>query len=194
MMTDEWTVWVAQSLQLLLGTVFLAAGVTKLKEPSQFVVALRNYELIPRALSGPVALVLVMIELFTAISFLTGWALEVGVPVATAFLLTLAVAVCINLRRGRVVPCGCFGSRGEQISGRTLGRIGLLLVAVIGLAGVRLSGAARPDVASPITEGMRSLEQFALTATFAALLLVLGSWLLHIPELTGVFRLRSNRR
>ena len=193
-MTDEWSVWLASSLQILLATVFLIAGTMKLKRPSQFVVALRNYELIPSALSAPVALMVVAIELFVAFSFLSGWAFDVSVPVATLLLLAFEVAVGVNLRRGRVVPCGCFGSVSERISVRTLARIGLLLIAVIGLIAVRISNPARLNIASLITEGIGGLEQLVFTTAFAALLLVFGTWLLLIPELAVVFGLRSNER
>jgi hypothetical protein len=189
-MTDESALWLAQSLQLLLGTVFLVAAITKLRRPSQFVVAVRNYQLIPRALSRPIAFMVVVIELLVAISMLSGWVLDVSVPAATLLLLSFAAAVAINLRRGRVVPCGCFGSVSEGISSRSLGRIGLLFVAVIGLIGVRTASPAGLNVASLTMNG--GLELFVSAAAFAALLLMLGTWILHIPELAVVFRLRSN--
>lgn len=189
-MTGEWTAYLGQSLQLLLGAVFFGAALGKLKRPSRFVVALRDYELIPPALSRPVASIVVAIELVVAISLLTGWALGASVPLAIVVLLAFAAAVSVNLRRGRVVPCGCFGSVSERISLRTLARIGLLLVAGIGLVTVRISSLTPLDVASLIQDGTVGLEQLVFTAAFAVFLLMFGTWLLHIPELTVVLRPR----
>ncbi len=184
----EWLVHVGQSLQLLLGLVFLVAGLTKLRQPTQFVGALRAYELIPSILERPIAAAVLALEILVSVSFLTGWALSASVPAASVLLLAFAAAVGINLRRGRVVPCGCFGAVGERISPHTLARIGLLLVAGIGLVAVRVAISDPLDAVSLIGEGVYGLEDLTYTAASAGFLLIFGMWLLRMPELAVVLR------
>lgn len=194
-MSAELASYVSNSLQVVLGTVFLVAAVGKLRKPSRFVAALRGYELVPSMLSGPVAAGLMVIELLVGISLLSGWSLDVGVVVAGGLLLSFFVAVEINLRRGRLVPCGCFGSASERISPRTLARLGLLMLAAIGLAVVQLLSSPSPlNVASLATEGIGGLQRLVLTAAFAAFLTVLAMWVLHIPEVRALLRRRPMER
>lgn len=188
-MTGGLAVYLGQSLQIVLGAVFLVAAAAKLKKPSLFVAALRGYELVPPVLSGPLAAGLVLIELLVAVSLLSGWAVGVAVPVAGALLLGFAVAVGINLRRGRMVSCGCFGSVSERISPRTLARLGVLMVATIGLAVVRVVARPAPlNVANVAADGMAGVERLVLILAFGAFLTVVATWLLHIPEISVLFR------
>lgn len=177
------------SLQVVLGTVFLAAAVAKLRNPLRFVSALRSYELVPRILSRPLAAALMVIETLVGLSLLLGWALDVSVSTAGALLLSFAVAVGINLRRGRVVPCGCFGSMSERISPRTMARLCLLMLAAFGLAVVRLVSNPSPlSVMSIVTDGIRGLQRLVLAGAFGAFLTIIGTWVLHIRELRALLR------
>lgn len=185
-MTGNGVVHVGHSLQLLVGAVFFVAAVSKLRQPSQFVAAVRGYDLIPSGLSLPLAAIVLATELFVAGSFFTGWALNIGVVVANVLLIVFAAAVGTNLRRGHFVSCGCFGSPTEQISWRTLGRIGLLALAVIGLAAVRLLGTPLPGIWNLVTD-VGGVQQLALSTALASLLAVVGTWLLHLPELKLIF-------
>lgn len=172
------------AVQLLLGVVFVAAAVTKLRKPSRFVLAVRGYELIPSSLSGPVAGGLVALETFVGVSLLSGLGMQISVPMAGGLLVTFAGAVGINLSRGNIAPCGCLGSASERISTRTLARLGLLMLAVGVLALVQLS--ANP---SPLTSGTLvvdsagGLQRLVLATAVAVFLAVLATWALHIPEL-----------
>lgn len=186
-MTDQGTVYFGHSLGLLLASIFFVAAVTKVRRPSRFVAAVRDYELVPRGLSAPLAGAVVAAELFVAASLFSGWALSAGILIANVLLLVFAIAVGVNLRRGHVVSCGCFGSSTERISWRTLGRIGLLMLAGIGLAVLRLSGTVSPNVSDLVTDAA-GLQQLALTAALASLLVMCGAWLLHLPEMAAVLR------
>lgn len=184
--------YVSDSLQIVLGTVFLVAALGKLRKPSRFAAAIREYELVPSVLSGPLAATLVVVESLVGISLLSGWSLDVGLPVAGGLLVIFAVAVGINLRRGRAVPCGCFGSDTERITPRTLTRLGLLMLAAVALAGLRLLWSPLPlNVASLATGGTSGLERLAATAGFAAFQAVLAMWILQVPEISALLRRRS---
>jgi hypothetical protein len=188
-MTAALAEYTGAALQMLLGAVFLVAAVGKLRNPARFEGALRGYELVPSMLSGPVAGGLVASEAFVGISLLSGLALPVGVPVAGGLLLIFALAVGINLRRGRDVPCGCFGSEAERISIRTLARLGMLILAVVVFAVVRFVADPIPlDVGSLVADGTIGLERLMFTAALAAFLALLAAWALHLPEMRVLIR------
>src|SRR6266508_2723795 len=183
---------IGDSLQLVLGTVFLVAAVGKLRAPSRSVAAVRGYQLAPSMLSGPLTGALVVVEALVGFSLLSGWSLEAGVPAAGGLLLILASAVGINLRRGRAVPCGCFGSVTERISLRTLARLGLLMLSAIGLAGIRLVWSPSPlNVTSILTGGTSGLERLVAAASLAAFLAVVAMWILLVPEIRALLLHRS---
>lgn len=183
-MIAESAFYLSQTLQAVLGTVFFLAAVGKLRRPSRFVAAVGGYELVPSALIAPLSIGLMVTESVVSLSLLSGWLLDVGTSAAGALLLAFAAAISINLRRGRHVPCGCFGSAGERISGRTLVRLAMLILAATALEVLRLVFSPLPlNVVSLVTEGPRGVEQLAVTAGFAAFLGVVAAWILHIPEL-----------
>lgn len=48
---NGWSLWLAESLRLLLGAVFLALGAMKLRSPRRFAAVVRDYQLIPPVLA-----------------------------------------------------------------------------------------------------------------------------------------------
>jgi putative oxidoreductase len=176
--------YTAGALQLLLGVVFLAAAAPKLRNPSRFAQAIRGYRLIHSGLVGPVAGIVVVLEAFVGMSLVSARGLVISVPVAGALLVTFAIAVGLNLRRGNVVPCGCFGSASERISARTLTRLGLLIFAVAVLAVFQFGGGESQSLVT----GADALQRLILTIAIAAWLAAMAGWVLHIPELTLLLR------
>ena len=112
------------AIQLALGMVFLLSAASKLRNPMEFSRGVREYRVVPVAFVGPASILLIALEISLAIGHLTGFLLVVVIPLGFAALCCFAAAVSINLRRGRALPCYCFGSRnGETISTHTLVRI-----------------------------------------------------------------------
>jgi hypothetical protein len=93
--------------------------------------------------------------------------------------------VATNLRRGRRVPCGCFGGESERISARSLVRLALLLAAVLVLAVVPTSPVTVGTLAANGASGLAYLAEVGSTALFVVLA---GAWLLSLPELAFTLR------
>ena len=92
-----------------LGFVFLGASIPKLLARADFQAALANYRILPDRLVAPVAQWLPRIELAAAAALFAGvFVTAVGLAVVT-LLLVFAVAVGVNLARGRQIDCGCSG-------------------------------------------------------------------------------------
>ncbi len=164
------------AVQLALGLVFLASALGKLRDPRAFARGVADYEVLPRGLAVAAAWALIPIEALLSAAHLSGLLLRPAALVGLLTLCAFAIGVGVNLRRGRGLPCLCFGARGgELVSARTLARLGLLIAGeALLLAGS--GGAAR---AAPLS----------LDTLFVALaLLCAGHWLLSLPDLVYVVK------
>lgn len=177
----------AYALQLTLGGVFLVSVVPKLRHPQVFRRTLTGYGHLNPGASRAVAPALTGLETFLALSFLSGWLLMAALPIAIATLVAFGTATWVNLRRGRLVPCGCFGSARELISRRGLVRLAFLTSGLVVLAGILRS----PDVFPVKLDWLASRGPAALAFTLdvaavSAFLVIAAIWALSVPELRAV--------
>jgi uncharacterized membrane protein YphA (DoxX/SURF4 family) len=101
-------VYAALTFRFFLATVFLLAGLAKLRRRGEFARAIRRYEILPPALVLPAAWTIPPLELAAGTLLAIGLGAAV-VAVILAVLLTLfSAAVATNLLRGRRFDCGCF--------------------------------------------------------------------------------------
>lgn len=116
-------------VRLLLVTVFLIAGVTKLADQPGSRQSMTDFGL-PARLAVLSGLLLPLIELAVAVALIpvaTAWWGAVG---ALALLLIFIVVIGITLAHGRTPDCHCFGQlHSEPVGWSTLARNGLLATA-----------------------------------------------------------------
>ena len=125
-------------LQSLLGTLFLLSGLAKVRDRAGLTALVANYRVLPEVLVRPVATTLPFIEIGLG-TLLVGNIFPVVSNLLTG-LVTAALggAAFLNLRRGRSIDCGCFGtSSTEKVAAATVLRA--VLLAAIATA----TGAAR---------------------------------------------------
>jgi len=105
----------ALTLALGLAALLAASAWHQLARPHEWLSVVRNYQLLAPALSAPAAAGVIVGELIVAAGLMWPPA-RTRAGVACAALLGLfAVAMWINIRRGRTeIDCGCFGSRSTQ--------------------------------------------------------------------------------
>lgn len=178
------------ALQLAIGFVFLVAAVSKLRRPRSFSGLIRDYNIVPSAVVVPTSTLIVAVEFFLAVALVTGAVLPVALPLAVATLVVFAVAVSVNLRRGRLVRCGCFGDDDERISGRSVARLGEMLLAAIVLMVANALGVAAVTVDDLASAGFGAVTYLSEIAPVAAFLVLVGLWMLHLPELSSLVRMR----
>lgn len=178
----------AAAVQLSLGFVFLLSAVPKLRRPSGFARSVATYEILPRRIVSPFAGVVMLLEVFLVLAFLTGWWNGIALPLAAVLLLAFLGAVGLNLSRRRRVPCGCFGERSAMISPRTVARLLLLLAAVVFVLTVR--GVTGPSVASLTALVVHGAPTGVLLHTIGltGCLGLVGVWLLSLPDVVVVVR------
>lgn len=180
----------AFALRLTLGIVFLLSAIPKLRQPLTFARSVAAYDILPTKLSYLFAIVLVPLEASLALSFLTGWIIDIALPLAAVILVAFLIAVGINLRRGRSILCGCFSDANEQISPRTAIRLLLLLFVVLVLIGLGSTGIASLPGLGLASAGINVSTVLYLlqSAFFSVFLVLLTAWILNLPELVFLAR------
>ena len=105
--------------RLGLAAVFLVSGVLKAVDPDATYVAVRAYDVLPKAGVALVAGILPWLEIVLGLLLLAGLATRV-VAVASAGLLVVFIAGVVQAwARGLSIDCGCFGGGGAVDPGQT---------------------------------------------------------------------------
>jgi hypothetical protein len=120
------------AIRLALAAVFIPAGLAKLLNREAFARAVANYRLLPPAAVRPVARTLPVLELGAGLLLLAGLGTRLVAATLAVLLVAFALAVSVNLLRGRRIDCGCFTGPGpREITWATVARnAGLSAVAV----------------------------------------------------------------
>jgi hypothetical protein len=166
------------TVQLALGVVFGISATAKLLDSAGFRKGLAAYEILPASMVSLASFSVIGLECALAIAHLTGFSLEVATRIGLGLLAIFFVAVAINLRRGRSLPCYCFGEKGDTISGATLARLALLGAGELYLLSVHW----------PVHSWSVALPEFGYALFWAILGLTAGTWIFQLKELLIVIR------
>lgn len=116
--------------RVVLGALFMFAGVAKLGDPAAFALEIANYRMLPAASIAPwLAVTLPGIEVATGAALLVGpkaWA-RAAALVITGLLVVFTAAVTQVVLRGINIQCGCFGGDAGPITWLTIVRDLVLL-------------------------------------------------------------------
>jgi methylamine dehydrogenase accessory protein MauD len=149
--------------RLILAVVFGVAGVAKLLDPGGSREALRGFGL-PERLAGPLAALLPLAELATALALIPVASAWWGGIAALALLLIFLAGIGSSLARGKKPDCHCFGQLySKPVGAETLVRNGVLAVIA---GGIVLAGPAHP--------GANAFGWVADLTAFERVLTVLG--------------------
>ena len=103
--------WLLLAFRLVLGTIFLAAGISKLFHPAEFVSLVVSYHLLPVWLAQVYGYLLPCVELITGIFLVLGlfprWAAAISLTMLASFLVANVSALMGSSGSG---SCGCFGN------------------------------------------------------------------------------------
>jgi uncharacterized membrane protein YphA (DoxX/SURF4 family) len=103
---------VSTGVRLVLGGMWLWAALAKILDPSQSVIAVRAYRLLPEALVRPVAWGLPFLELAIAVLLLFGIRTRLAAWLSLGLLGVFIASVASAWARGLSISCGCFGGGG----------------------------------------------------------------------------------
>lgn len=113
------------------GFIFIWASWEKLLHPQEFAVVTHNYQLIPNALVGLVAIVLPWLEMVCGLLLVVGRLARGSLLLLNGLMVVFIGAIAINIVRGLDIHCGCFSlsQEGEKLAFITLLRdIGIWLL------------------------------------------------------------------
>jgi hypothetical protein len=126
----------------LIGWVFLASAVSKLRHFGEFSGSLPALAPVRPGLVRPLAAAVVTAEAAVPVLLLLPRVMPYGFALAGGLLAAFTAAIAAALKHGRRAPCRCFGASGTPLGARHLLRNAILLITVV--AGGLARGAAPP--------------------------------------------------
>jgi uncharacterized membrane protein YphA (DoxX/SURF4 family) len=120
--------------RIVLGGLFVYAGVVKVVDPLGFAQDIRNYRLVGQTLSFIAAVVLPWLEILAGAFLIAGVWRRGAALVITGLLVFFIVLTLITMARGLDVDCGCFGSLSRKSGwGVVLEDLGMLFLGLCAL-------------------------------------------------------------
>jgi putative oxidoreductase len=95
--------------RVVLGGLFIYAGVVKVGHPLDFAQDIRNYRLVGQSLSFVAAVVLPWLEILAGAFLIAGIWIRGAALVITGLLVFFIVLTLVTMARGLDIDCGCFG-------------------------------------------------------------------------------------
>jgi uncharacterized membrane protein YphA (DoxX/SURF4 family) len=125
--------------RLLLGAVFLAAGLLKSLDVAEFAHQIAGYGLVGAGPAAVTAPLLIALECALAAALVAGWRTRAALAAAGGLLLLFIALEAWGMAQGRTESCGCFGAYVQ----RTPAEVILEDAVFLGLAGVAWAGLGR---------------------------------------------------
>jgi uncharacterized membrane protein YphA (DoxX/SURF4 family) len=98
------------AFRLILGAVFVYAGVQKVFVPDEFSISVQNYMLLPVTLTNLVAIILPWLEIYCGVFLLAGIFVQGSALLVSLMNIVFIFALLSAIIRGLDINCGCFGS------------------------------------------------------------------------------------
>jgi uncharacterized membrane protein YphA (DoxX/SURF4 family) len=161
--------------RLVIGAIFVVAGVSKLRHADEFDRAVADYRVLPTSLVRPVARTLPWLEVVLGACLLLGVLIVPASVLAAAVLVAFAGGIWLNVKRERRIGCGCGFARREEVSNKLVVRNGLLTVLALVSAAIPAAALALypgPGVAPATITPADAVGAVLATAAAAGLVLV----------------------
>jgi len=122
-------------IRLILSAAFIYAGWHKILHPPDFAQVIANYQILPRFVVNPLALLLPWIELVSGICLISGWQKRGALFIIGTLLIVFMGVLGAAWYRGINIACGCFSTSQQATSDLLMDllRDGMLLLMAIGL-------------------------------------------------------------
>lgn len=105
-------------LRLILGGVFLYAGIIKAEDGQAFTIALMPFTIIPSGWTGFLAFALAWTEIGAGILILSPRIYPIGAAIIVGLSLVFMSVITWALASGIIVSCGCFGAEEAPSAGK----------------------------------------------------------------------------
>jgi len=120
-------------VDLIVGGIFVYAGVVKVLDPVQFANDIDNYKTLPWFVSVRLAVYLPWLEIFCGLALIFRFLYRGGLLILNALILVFIGATIAAKMRGLDITCGCFGhaSKNWNFSTHLVLDLLILLAAVV---------------------------------------------------------------
>ena len=140
MIRNTYVLWL---FRLVVGGVFIWAGILKILDPLEFAQNIANYRVVSRDISFFLALVLPWLEVLCGILVILGIFRSSSSLLLSGMLGIFLVLITVTILRGLDVDCGCFGSIGRHVDYRLLLTDIVLLYMTLNILGSSLKSHSR---------------------------------------------------
>ena len=130
--------WVGVVARLVVGGVWLVAGLLKIPDPAESVRAVRAYQLLPESVVPTVGYALPIVEVVLGLLLLIGLLTRVAAVLSGVLLVAFVIGIAAAWARGLQIECGCFGGGGgpaanasEKYPWEIARDVGLLLLSAL---------------------------------------------------------------
>jgi putative oxidoreductase len=103
-------------IDLLIGALFIYAGVIKALDPIGFANDIDNYKILPWGIGVRLAFYLPWLEMFCGVALITRRLYFGALAILTALISVFIVATVVAKARGIDITCGCFGHASKNLS------------------------------------------------------------------------------
>jgi putative oxidoreductase len=103
-------------VDVIVGGVFIYAGVIKVLDPIQFGIDIDNYKILPWFVSVRLAFYLPWLEIFCGLALIFRFLYRGGLSILAALTSVFIVATIAAKVRGLDITCGCFGHASKNWS------------------------------------------------------------------------------
>jgi len=101
-------------VDIIVGGIFIYAGVLKILDPVQFANDIDNYKTLPWFISVRLAFYLPWLEIFCGLAVIFRFLYRGGLSILTALIAVFIGATIAAKMRGLDITCGCFGHASEH--------------------------------------------------------------------------------
>lgn len=115
------------TFRLVVGGMFIWAGVSKIIDPLGFAQNIANYRVFPEGISFFLALALPWIEVICGVLLILGIFCSASALLLSGFLAVFLVLSTVTILRGIDIDCGCFGSLSGKVDYKLILMDGVLL-------------------------------------------------------------------
>jgi len=122
------------AFRLIVGGLFIYAGVIKIADPLGFARDIQNYRVLPPAACLFIALALPWFEALSGAFLIVGIFKRTSAWLLSFLLAGFIVLVVVTMARGLDVDCGCFGSLSRKADGRLILEDALMLFMALEVA------------------------------------------------------------
>jgi len=123
-------VWAEQLIRLILGLLFIVAGIVKLRDPKAFTVVIDAFGLVSGSVSESLAIVLPILEILAGLGLIFDF--PMSLHTVTGLLIIFIAILLYGIHLGLDIDCGCYGP--DDVESRAFGGLRLALYRDLAMA------------------------------------------------------------